>query len=84
MRKTGRWLRSAVIVGTFVCMPLPDRAQTNEANARAQLFTDALIGDGCAVTPGAVTIFNLAQNWCDGTPGVEHAWYTNKAPTSGC
>ncbi len=79
MRKTTGWLCSAAIVGAFVCIPVPDGARASDADERLGRFTDALEDDGFAVTPGAVKILNLAEDWCQGEPGVEHAWYTNKA-----
>lgn len=43
-------------------------------------FQKLLDLDGFDVTEGAVVPWNLAEQWCSYTPGVDNAWYSNNEP----
>lgn len=76
MRKTRRPPCFAILVGALLCVPVPGTAKADPDSLA--LFGQALEQDGYSVTPGAVEVWNMAREWCEGKR--EHAWYANDAP----
>lgn len=75
MRKTRRPPCLAILVGALLCVPGPSTAKPDRDSLA--LFKQALEQDDYVVTPGAVEVWNMAREWCDGKR--EHAWYANDA-----
>lgn len=78
MQKTRRWLCSAIVVGTLVCVPIPGGAESRD-EAQLSLFTRTLEQDDFYVSTGLPRIVNMAADWCDYKADVPHASWTNKA-----
>ncbi len=70
----------SVIMSTMLLLVPCAFSKQEGPDHRLARFQNALDHDGFDVTPGTVEVWNMAADWCDAKPGVEHAWYTNNAP----
>jgi hypothetical protein len=75
-----RIVRAVVVSTVFLIVPFAFAQRAGQDPRALAKFQDALDRDGFNVTPGAVVVWNLVEQWCANTPGVDSALYLNKEP----